>query len=61
MCRKSEKEENEEITNKRSKKRGAKTGHIGYGRKTPKNLPEVEEIIEIPANKRFFVKYVESQ
>ena len=34
------------------KKRGAKPGHEGHGRKTAKNLPVREQIIDIPENEK---------
>jgi len=52
--RKSEKKEAEEVpVIKGAKKRGAVNGHTGHGRKIPENLPEREEIIELPQEKKF--------
>jgi len=50
--KKSEKRREEEEI-KPTKPRGRKQGHIGSGRKIPENLPEKEEIIEIPPDERF--------
>jgi transposase len=51
--RKSEKKEGKRVEATGSKRRGAVNGHTGYGRKIPENLPEREEIIDIPENERF--------
>lgn len=50
---KSEKKENKEITSAKSKRRGAVKGHAGHGRKIPEDLPEREEIIDIPEDRKF--------
>ncbi len=39
-------------TTKKSKERGAKDGHKGHGRKIPDNLPIIENIIDIPEDKK---------
>jgi len=51
--RKSEKKESERSPTTISKKRGATRGHTGHGRKIPENLPEREEIIDLPEEKKF--------
>ncbi|GAH73367.1 unnamed protein product, partial [marine sediment metagenome] len=51
--RKSEKKESEEPQSAISRKRGATRGHTGHGRKIPENLPEREEIIDLPEEKKF--------
>lgn len=35
------------------KKRGGALGHTGHGRKIPKNLPEKEEIVDLPEEEKF--------
>jgi len=51
--RKSEKKEGEKFPDVESKRRGATRGHTGHGRKIPENLPEREEIIDLPEEKKF--------
>jgi len=51
--KKSKKKESKEPQTTISKKRGATKGHTGHGRKIPENLPEREEIIDLPEDKKF--------
>lgn len=51
--RKSEKKETSETSVVETKRRGAVKGHTGHGRKIPENLPEREEIIDLPEDKKF--------
>jgi len=37
----------------KGKRRGAVKGHQGYGRKIPENLPEREEVIDLPDEEKF--------
>jgi transposase len=50
--KKSEKKESEE-PHPTISKRGAIKGHTGHGRKIPENLPEREEIIDLPPEEKF--------
>ena len=51
--KKSEKKETSETSVVETKRRGAVKGHTGHGRKIPENLPEREEIIDLPEEKKF--------
>ena len=51
--KKSEKKETSETSVVKTKRRGAVRGHTGHGRKIPENLPEREEIIDLPKEKKF--------
>ena len=51
--KKSEKKETEKLAVGETKRRGAVRGHTGHGRKIPENLPEREEIIDLPEDKKF--------
>jgi len=51
--KRSEKKETSETSVAETKRRGAVRGHTGHGRKIPENLPEREEIIDLPEDKKF--------